>query len=90
MPTTTTAATDAGVASSQSVSGSSSAKKADRDEEKKKYVVVHVLDLSPSHVDNPTISTFCVKYARMSSMYQYKNAFKLDLLRMLAVARANR
>ncbi|AEV80909.1 small capsid protein [Saimiriine betaherpesvirus 4] len=69
--------------SSGSGSNSGAGKK---DEDKKRHVGIQVLELKAEYLERPVINTMLSKYARMSSMFSDKNAFKLDLLRMMAMA----
>ncbi|AEV80413.1 small capsid protein [Cercopithecine betaherpesvirus 5] len=61
-----------------------------KDEEKRRHVCLNVLDLPQESMEHPVTGTMLSKYVRMSSFFTDKFAFKLDLLRMLAVARTRR
>ncbi|QQL10205.1 Ja79.1 [Japanese cytomegalovirus] len=61
-----------------------------RDEDKRRHVCTNVLDLPQESMEHPVTNTMLAKYVRMSSYFTDKYAFKLDLLRMLAVARTRR
>lgn len=80
------------MASGQGVSGK---KDKDKDKEKDKEddkrrqtILVDVLELKPVYMNHPTIASMVSKYAKMTTIPHADGvAFKLDLLRMLAVTR---
>ncbi|AEV80754.1 small capsid protein [Aotine betaherpesvirus 1] len=69
-------------------SGNSSQSKKEKDSEDKKrqHVGMQVLELREDLLNRPVVSTMLARYTKMSSLFADKNAFKLDLLRMLAMA----
>ncbi|AKG51615.1 UL48A [Papio ursinus cytomegalovirus] len=71
-------------------SSSNTGAAAKKDEEKRRHVCLNVLDLPQESMEHPVVGTMLTKYVRMSSFFTDKSAFKLDLLRMLAVARTRR
>lgn len=75
--------------STTSASGGQSAataSKKDKDEDRKRFLTT-VLELPMSMWDNATVQTMCGRYVKHASLHGYKDAFKIDLLRMLAVSR---
>lgn len=70
-----------------SAGGSKKDKDKDKDDDKRRQIVTTVLDLQPNHLNHLTIGAMCTRYARTACLPQHKDAYKLDLLRMLAVAR---
>ncbi|AFR55712.1 small capsid protein [Human betaherpesvirus 5] len=65
---------------------------ANKRDEKHRHVVNVVLELPTeiSETTHPVLATMLSKYTRMSSLFNDKCAFKLDLLRMIAVSRTRR
>ncbi|AFK83879.1 B48A [miniopterid betaherpesvirus 1] len=61
-------------------------KEKDKEEQRRLQAAVALLELQPALLGNPTVSTMCSKYAKMGGNVN-PDAFKLDLLRMLAVSR---
>lgn len=72
-----------GPASSGSGGGSSSKK----EEERKRQFIVTVLELPHTTSAHPIIGQLVTKYVKMPG-HEDKAAFQLDMLRMLAMARA--
>lgn len=62
-------------------------KEKDKEEQQRRlHVATALLDLQPAILTNVTVAAMCTKYAKMGGSAD-RNACKLDLLRMLAVAR---
>uniref|UniRef100_A0AAU7E279 Small capsid protein n=1 Tax=Cardioderma bat herpesvirus TaxID=3141914 RepID=A0AAU7E279_9VIRU len=75
--------------SSQGASNGASGSSSKKEEHQRRLAVLNeVLDLKATFLQNPTIQNMCNRYSKMNSGEFGKDAFKLDLLRMLAVARA--
>lgn len=62
----------------------------DKEQESKKHVIVNVLELNQDMMVHETIATMSSRYAKQTGYYEDKSAFKLDLLRMLAMYRLRR
>ena len=68
------------------ISGSSSKKE---EEKKKQQMLTGVLGLQPTMANHPVLGVFLPKYAKQNGGNVDKTAFRLDLIRMLALHRLN-
>lgn len=74
-----------------SAPGSDKSKSAkEKEQESKRHVVTNVLELQYDMMNHETVSNMAARYAKQTGYHEDKLAFKLDLLRMLAMYRLRR